>query len=56
MSERGSLTPLRELPRAEPPSTEAPVAESDPQQASAASYRRRVLLVLSAIALALVLY
>jgi hypothetical protein len=56
MSERGSLTPLRELPRAEPPSTEAPRAEPDVQQASAARYRRRVLLVLSAIALALFLY
>jgi multidrug resistance efflux pump len=56
MSERGSLTPLRELPRAEPPSTEASRAEPDAQRASAARYRRRVLLVLSAIALALFLY
>jgi membrane fusion protein, multidrug efflux system len=56
MSERGTLTPLRELPREEPPSIEAPVAEPDLQRAIAARYRRRVLLVLSAIALALVLY
>jgi membrane fusion protein, multidrug efflux system len=56
MSERGSLTSLRELPRTEPPSVEPPVIEPGPQQASAARYRRRVLLVLSAIALALVLY
>jgi membrane fusion protein, multidrug efflux system len=56
MSERGTLTPLRELPREEPPSIEAPVAEPDLQRASATRYRRRVLLVLSAIALALVLY
>src|SRR6516225_7883934 len=56
MSERGNLTPLRELPRAEPPSTEAPMLEPEPQQVGAARYRRRVLLVLSAIALALFLY
>jgi membrane fusion protein, multidrug efflux system len=56
MSERGTLTPLRELPREEPPSIEAPVAEPDLQRAIAARYRRRVLLVLAAIALALVLY
>jgi multidrug efflux system membrane fusion protein len=56
MSERGNLTPLRELPRAEPPSTEAPMPEPEPQQASAARYRRRVLLVLLAITLALFLY
>jgi multidrug resistance efflux pump len=56
MSERGSLSPLREVPREAPPSTEAPKAEPGPRQASAASYRRRVLLVLSAIALALLLY
>jgi multidrug resistance efflux pump len=56
MSERGSLSPLREIPREAPPSDEAPAAEPGPQQASAARYRRRVLLVLSAIALALVLY
>src|SRR5215469_989303 len=56
MSERGSLTPLRELPRAEPPETEAPMLEPEPQQSGAARYRRRVLLVLSAITLALFLY
>ena len=56
MSERGNLTPLRELPKAEPPSTEVSMPEPEPQQASAARYRRRVLLVLSAITLALFLY
>src|SRR5499425_2822249 len=56
MSERGSLTPLRELPRAEPPSTEAPIPEPEQQQLGTARYRRRVLLVLSAIALAFGLY
>jgi membrane fusion protein, multidrug efflux system len=55
MSDRRILSPLRELPREEPPPS-APVAELEPQQASAAKYRRRVLLVLSAIALALFLY
>ena len=56
MSERGNLTPLRELPRVEPPLTEAPMSEPEPQRVGAARYRRRVLLVLSAIALALFLY
>jgi membrane fusion protein, multidrug efflux system len=56
MSERGNLTPLRELPRAEPPSTEAPMPEPEPQRMGAARYRRRVLLALSAIALVLFFY
>jgi membrane fusion protein, multidrug efflux system len=56
MSDRRILSPLRELPREEPPPSEAPVAKPERPQASAARYRRRVLLVLSAIALALVLY
>ena len=69
MSDRGSIAPLRDLARAEPslpePSTRLPAPDAeeaaagaglDPQAASAARYHRRVLLVLSAIVLALVLY
>jgi membrane fusion protein, multidrug efflux system len=56
MSERGTVSPLRELPKQEAPATEASVAGSSRQQASTARYRRRVLLVLSAITLTLVLY
>jgi membrane fusion protein, multidrug efflux system len=56
MSERGTLSTLRELPREEPSPRDAPVVEPSPEQASAARYRRRVLLVLAAIALALILY
>jgi membrane fusion protein, multidrug efflux system len=56
MSERGTLSPLREVPREAPPSSGMPSAEPGSQQATALRYRRRVLLVLSAIVLALLLY
>src|SRR5271165_7284703 len=67
MSDLGTRAPLREVARApaEPPplsplpendGVSADAAGADPQAASAARYRRRVLLVLSAIVLTLVLY
>jgi membrane fusion protein, multidrug efflux system len=67
MSDLGTRAPLREVARApdEPPPlsplpehhyVSAVAAGTDPQTASAARYRRRVLLVLSAIVLTLVLY
>jgi membrane fusion protein, multidrug efflux system len=56
MSDSRTLSPLREVPRETPPATEVPTAEPAPQQANSRRYRRRVLLVLSAIVLALVLY
>ena len=71
MSDRGTRAQLRELARAEPapseaeePSSqtptpqdgEAPAPGADPGADGTARYRRRVLLVLSSIALALVLY
>jgi len=57
MSDSRPLAPLREVPREAPQSAEPRTAEPGPeQQPGAASYRRRVLLVLAAIALALVLY
>jgi membrane fusion protein, multidrug efflux system len=56
MSDSRTLSPLREVPRETPPATEVPTAEPAPQQANSGRYRRRVLLVLSAIVLALVLY
>jgi multidrug efflux system membrane fusion protein len=67
MSDLGTRAPLREVARASaeaPPPSPLPehhgvstdAAGTEPQAASAARYRRRVLLVLSSIVLALVLY
>src|SRR5580704_1951623 len=67
MSDLGTRAPLREVARAkpdEPPSPTSPEVQgdgvattgADPQAEGAARYRRRVLLTLSAIVLALLLY
>ncbi|MGC2203037.1 MAG: HlyD family secretion protein [Stellaceae bacterium] len=60
MSERSAQTALREVARAEPlPSPEVelpPAPTADPSPGGTTAYRRRVLLVLSSIVLALALY